>query len=681
MSKVVTAVAITAAAVYTGGLAAGAFGFVAGQTGFAVVSAVTALAVSTVGNKLLAGSTGAGGTSAGVNTSVRQPAGARRLIYGEVKAGGVLVYPGQTDDGDAHLVLALCEGEIDSINPVYWVEDSLSSEGKFDGLLTMEAFTGTPDQAACASLVAAIPEEWTVDHRLRGVAYAYVRMKFDRNVFSRGLVFPTFKVRGRKVFDPRTNVTAWSDNPALALLDYLRGKFSIQAPDDMIDFDSFSAAANHCDEVIYSVDPANVVNGVPNRVKRYTLNGVFETSSGPVPVLETMEAACGGKLVFTQGKYRFYAGAYRAPSGTITSEFLRAAPTYRTHPGRQQRANIARGTYREPRQDWQDTSIPERRLSEAVIAEAGEIVQTYTYPATTVGAVAQRLTKLALMKARGQVPLVLNCNWAAIEWRLWDTINVELPEINISGRTFCITGYTFPEGGGIDLTLVPDDAAFYAWNAATDELAVKDAPVPNFNSTPQPVTGLVVIGTAINTETDAYRTALQAGWDATTDPFFDHYEVQIKDSTEASYEVPIDSASVSLPTYTSPSAIVAGLEYDLRARVVRGDGSVSEWTEVLNTLVEGDTTPPMPPTELSVTGAGALTIKWRTPANSDFRKSSVYRNSSNTTVGAMLLQTIVGLPDTVASIGHTVTTTTYYWVSALDASGNESELVLAGGGT
>lgn len=676
-------VAVAVAATYAGTAAATALGLSAATSAFAfaVVSAAASFTVATIGNKLFSDSTGKGGTSAGVNTSVRQPAAARRLIYGEVKAGGILVYPGQTLDGDAHLVLAICEGEIDSISPVYWLAEDLSSEGKFDGLLSMEAFTGTPDQAACASLVAALPGEWTTDHRLRGVAYAYVRMKFDRNVFSRGLVFPTFKVRGRKIFDPRTNVTAWSDNPALALLDYLRSKYSVQAADDLIDFESFMAAANVCDEVIYSVDPANVVNGVPNRVKRYTLNGVFETSSGPVPVLETMEAACGGKLVFTQGKYRFYAGAYRAPSGTITSEFLRAAPTYRTHPGRQQRANIARGTYREPRQDWQDTSIPERRLSEAVIAEAGEIVQTYSYPATTVGAVAQRLTKLALMKARGQVPLVLNCNWAPIEWRLWDTVTVDMPEINVAGRTFCITEYTFVQGGGIDLTLVPDDAAFYAWDAATDELAVKDAPVPNFNSTPPAVTGLVVIGTAINTETDAYRTALQAGWDATTDPFFDHYEVQIKDSTEPSYEVPIDSANVSLPTYTSPSAIVAGLEYDFRVRVVRGDGSVSEWTEVENTLVQGDTTPPMPPTDLSVTGTGALTIRWRTPANADFRKSSVYRNSSNTTVGAMLLQTVVGLPDTVASIGHTVTATTYYWVSALDASGNESELVPAGSGT
>ena len=94
-----------------------------------------------------------------------------------------------------------------------------------------------------------------------------------------------------------------------------------------------------------------------------------------------IERCMAGRLVFDGEKYRCYAGAWRAPTGpTLTAETLRAAPTYRTHPGRQQRINVARGTYREPKQDWQETSYAEQQLPAAVIAEDGEIVQSINFP-------------------------------------------------------------------------------------------------------------------------------------------------------------------------------------------------------------------------------------------------------------------------------------------------------------
>ncbi len=648
-----------------------------------IIGAVASLAVSYAGNALLAPSDSGGALAPQtLNTSVRQAAAPRRLIYGQIKTGGILAYPGQLLDGDAHLVMILGEGQIESVDSVYWLADDLSTAEKFVDLLHMEWFDGHPDQAACMTLVNAIPDEWTVDHRLRGIAYAYVRLKFDRNAFPRGLVFPTFTVKGRKLYDPRTQVTAWSDNPALCVLDYLRSVYSVHCPDDLIDFESFVAAANICDELVESVDAENVVNGVPGRVKRYTLNGVFEASSSPVPIIETMESACGGKLIFAQGKYRFYAGAYRHPGtrDVITSEHLRDDPTFRAHAGRQQRVNIARGTYREPRQDWQETDFAAQELPAAVIAEAGEIVESYTFPATTNGATAQRLAKLRMMQARARTPLMLRCNWSALQWRLWDVVTIDLPEINETGRTFCIVEYTFAQGGGIDLTLTPDEASHYAWAASIDEVIVKDVPVPDFNKTPPPIDGLVTYGSTYGGSGEDGTTvpALGASWTKTLDVFKEHYEVQYK-SVFDDWE---DAFGGTSTTHSySTTSVVPGEEYDIRVRVVRADGTYGPWAEHLATLVTGDETAPLPPTALSVTGTGTVTIHWTTPAGRDFRKSNIYTNSTASSIGATLLDTVTGNVSTASSKSHTPGVLTYYYVSAQDATGNESELTYAGSGT
>lgn len=678
-------VAVAAAAYWAVGAAAdyAAFNLLVGATWSSVIGAVAGAAVSVAGSALLAPSQGTGSLAPqATNTTVRQAAAARRLIYGEIKTGGVLVYPGQLLDGDAHLVIALGEGQVESIDPVYWLADELSTDAKFEGLLHFEWFDGHPDQTACMTLVNAIPGEWTVNHRLRGIAYAYVRMKFDRNAFPRGIVFPTFKIKGRKIYDPRTGATAWSENPALCVLDYLRSVYSVQCPDDLIDFESFIAAANVCDELVESVDPENLGDGVPGRVKRYTLNGVFEASSSPVPVIESMEAACAGKLIFTQGKYRFYAGAYRHPEAgdVLTAEYLRDDPTFRAHVGRQQRVNIARGTYREPRQDWQETDFAAQELPAAVVAEAGEIVESYNFPATTNGATAQRLAKLAMLRARARTPLILRCNWAALRWRLWDVVTVDLPEINETGRTFCIVDYTFAQGGGIDLTLLPDEAVHYEWNAATDEVIVKDVPTPDFNSTPPAVTGLSVAGEmAAAGDESALVPAISARWDKTQDAFLEHYEVQIKSVLEPDWDE-ATSGTTKNPNFTS-TAVVAGEEYDLRVRIERGDGTYGPWTEALATLVKGDDTAPLPPTALNVTGSGTVTVHWTTPDGRDFRKSNVYTNSVNSPLGATLLDTITGAALTPTTKTHTPGVLTYYFVSAQDATGNESALTYAGSGT
>ena len=106
---------------------------------------------------------------------------------------------------------------------------------------------GSPNQTADTFLVDE-SAHWTTEHRLRGIAYMYVRLAFDADVFPNGIPEITATISGKKVYDPRTSTTAWSDNPALCLRDYLTSSYGIAEDTANIDDALVIAAANVCDQ-------------------------------------------------------------------------------------------------------------------------------------------------------------------------------------------------------------------------------------------------------------------------------------------------------------------------------------------------------------------------------------------------------------------------------------------------
>lgn len=645
-------------------------------------------AVSAVANKVLASSSGSGGTAGPqvLSTTVRQSDASRRLIYGTVKAGGVMVYPQQDPSGqNVRVAVYLGEGPIHAVSPTFWIGDETTDDPKFAGLVDLEARLGAPGQTAVTSLVTASAGEWTAADVGAGCAYAVVALGANRDVFTRGRVnMPmAFLVDGRLCFDPRSSATAHTRNPALCLLDFMRCEFGPDGgiDDDLIDFPSFATAANVCDELVDSIDPANVVDGVPGKVRRYTLDGVFEVGAGHTAIKETMERAMAGRVVFVGGKYRCYAGAWRAPSGPVLdAHYLRGAPTFRTHQQRTQRFNVARGTYREPRQDWQTTDLHEQTLPAAVLAEDGEIVQTLDFPVTTNGAIAQRLARLAMLQARSAVPLTLPCNWAAIQWQLYDVVTLDLPQVGAAG-TWLITGYSLAESGGVDLTLVPHLASDFAWDPDTHEKTVPTVVAPSFNSAPLPVAGLVVVGSALvetggggDGGTASY--GLRATWTASADYYLRHYYVQYKPSASGTW---LDGGTTTQPAWER--VVSTGVQYDVRVQLVREDGSASAWSAETNIEVSGDTTPPGVPTGLSVTGTTTHTIGWTNPTSLDVMRARVYASATNNPATATEVAEVFGLPATAYTTAHTPAgVPAYYWVTAVDRSGNESARTYAGVG-
>jgi len=150
--------------------------------------------------------------SSGYTRQFRQSIVPREVVYGEIRRSGGLAFIGQSSDNKyLHYIILLAAHEIGGVDEIiidqesYHVDD-LSSDivqgGQYDGLIKVQFRYGTDDQTALPDMVSDLAE-WTTDHRLQGIAYAYVKLEYNQDKFPSGIPNFSFWLRGRKVYDTR----------------------------------------------------------------------------------------------------------------------------------------------------------------------------------------------------------------------------------------------------------------------------------------------------------------------------------------------------------------------------------------------------------------------------------------------------------------------------------------------
>jgi hypothetical protein len=172
-----------------------------------------------------------------------------RLIYGKLKVGGndVFISTAGTNNEDLWIVQTLGEGECEGIEVIggqvqAWLDDKLLSDYGADASYTFHS--GTNTQNVDTNLHNAI-SLWT--DTLRNTSYVVWKLKFNPDKFLR---FPgrVVVLKGKKLYDFRTDTMAWSDNPVLALYDYSTNtRYGKGIPSSSIDITSWTSAANYCE--------------------------------------------------------------------------------------------------------------------------------------------------------------------------------------------------------------------------------------------------------------------------------------------------------------------------------------------------------------------------------------------------------------------------------------------------
>ena len=290
-------------------------------------------------------------------------------VYGETKIGGAIFYQETTEENHfLHRMIAFADHEIESFEEVYLDEYKLTLAG--DGRVSAatdiagnEIDVFTSDQYA-AAYIAQIQEKlgtadqsysaidgsevWDASHTASGVAYLHCTFLYSADAYPSGAPTITAVVKGKKLYDPRTQATAYSNNSALVLRDYLISSGIADASE--INETLFSAAANICDEDVTLADGTTE--------KKYTCNGSFTTDVDPAKIIGTIVDTMGGMVWYSQGQWGCKAAKYTTPVLALNEDDFRSGLSIATRNSRKDGFNKVIGLFRSPDTNWQQTNFP-----------------------------------------------------------------------------------------------------------------------------------------------------------------------------------------------------------------------------------------------------------------------------------------------------------------------------------
>lgn len=521
---------------------------------------------------------------------LRGPVEPRRTVYGRCMISGPLVAAFSTGSQHEylHLVVALAGHEIDAVEAVWLGDEPLPitsgevASGRFAGYVRINPHLGTSDQAADVDLVAECnPQGWGAEHRLCGIAYLYLRLKFSQDVFPTGIPTVRAVVRGKKLHDPRTGLTAWSDNFALVVRDWITSPDGLACAADEIDDGAFIAAANLSDELV-----AIPAGGTQTR---YTANGTVTLDTRPLDTIKRLLTAGAGALVYTQGVYRLFAGAYSTPTLTLDEDDLRGALKVRPRVARKDLFNGVKGTFADPTKYWQAAEFPVVKSAAYATQDGGEeVIRDLEYPFTTDSFAAQRLARISLEKSRQGITVEFPAKLIGFQVAVWDVVTLSIARMGWSSKPFRVVSWQMSQDGGVDLTLQEESSTSYAWSA--NDATVIDAapdtglPSPTYVATPA---GLALYEELYPAPAGiGYQTRVILTCQAGT-AFVVGYRFAYRAQGSTNW--------IALPQSVSPEARIEDVSpgsWEFRCSAVSMLGVASAWSAVLAATIQGVTAPP-----------------------------------------------------------------------------------------
>jgi hypothetical protein len=429
-----TAATLFQASAMAGGLAAniGAFGFL-GLTGWGAVAAQFAVR-AVLGYALNALSSKPKPTVDEYKANVNQLGAVlpQQVIYGETRVGGAIFYQALSDsDTVLHRLIAFAGHEIDSYQELYINDQLVTIDGNGDvdfptgapwDTVNLRLYTGTDDQEADTDLVDAVGE-WTDACRARGVAYIVATFS-DNQAFQNGVPTVTATIRGKKVYDPRDGTTAWSNNPALCIRDYLLADYGLAEDTSNINDALFKIAADECD---LSVSGS----------AKYTCNGAFTLDSSPEDIIRNLLSSMGGIFWNYAGQWAIQAAVYQTPELELTDSDLRGQLTVATRHSRRDNFNTVVGTYRGPDTYYQDDNYDEIS-SPFYIDEDNGIRSTSELPLkfTDTNNMAQRIALIYLRRNRQQITVQGSFGLKAMDLKIGDNVMLTNSHMGWSQKVF-----------------------------------------------------------------------------------------------------------------------------------------------------------------------------------------------------------------------------------------------------
>lgn len=540
------------------------------------------------------------------------------IIYGRDIAGAKIA-TAVVHNSNLVLLCVWCQGEIDSVETVRMNDAALPAS------VTATHYTGTSGQTADATLIAAFAAQTppiTYADALPGICYSVF-------VVPPGVAegFPLFTaiIKGRKVYDPRTTLTVWSDNPALALADFIVN--TTYGWGKTVDYSTVITVANECDAIVE--EPGSS----PKR-------RVFGLTVGAVqPILSWLEtlrtyASCwivpeGNTMRLVADRPSAYVADFLHGSGQIVEL------TDLTKRGTMNVPTVMEVVYTDTRTyPWKDASAivyadgvltgttPRR---ESVVALPGIQLHSQAMREAT-----ERLNKLSLSD--------LSCNLTVfddgLKHQVGDVIRVSHP-LGLDLKQMRILGASSPSAGRWQFQLLEYDQSVYS-GMIQGAPTYADTTLPN-PADPPAITGLVVAEEVYQQQNGTWSSRIRATWTAATYAYLTGYRAEVWADG-----VLIDSTTISSAVYASP-AIAEGTYYTVRVQALTSIAA-GAFTEANITSLGKQLAPSNVTNFIGFEAGGTIYLNWDAPIDIDIWRTELrWGTTSDTWDSATMLDRVDAL--------------------------------------
>ena len=678
-----TGAAIVSGAFLKGGLLAGVSKLSFFMTTFAVTAAVGVVGMVLAPDQKMPFTQ----NMRGRDQMLRQPSAPRKLVYGQVKISGPVVFL-QTVGNSEYLtiVVALGTHEFQSIDEIYINEDELTlgsadSDGiqqptapsqyvgdtdKGRPIMRLETKLGTSSDSSFSTLSAITNGLWTDAHRLTNIPAILGIFAYDNEAFPNGIPNISAVVKGKKILDTRTGSTAYSTNSALVLYDYLTSEFGLNCDTSEINTASFNTAANVCDE-----DVSLKAGGTE---KRYTTNGVVNTNDTPENIIKALLSAMGGILTYSNGQFFVKAGAFISPSDTLTDDDFAGSIQIVTKPSRRENFNAVKGQWIAEETNWQLADYPPVTSATFEAEDGNErIFRELNLPFTNSSAMAQRLAKLALFRSRQQIQLSGRMKLTAFKYDVGDTINITIDRFGFSSKVFEITSWSLSvEGGespalGVDVTMREIVSTVFDFTASTDE---QDFTADNtiLRSPFDILAPSVSVSDELRLQNETPITVLIVNVQS-SDFLAQEFEVSLKRNSESDF---IFLGRSSNNKFEFVNAL-DGETYNVRARAINSAGGVSSFTTT-NHQVTGGTALPQDVTNFATNIVKSEAhLSWTPVTDIDLSHYQIRHTSATSGASFQTAQIFARKVSRPANTVVVPAQTGTYLIKAFDKGGRQSQ--------
>ena len=617
------------------------------------------------------------------------------VVYGERKIGGtrVFVETSGADNEFLYIALVLCEGEIESVDKIYiddkevtWsgtlADDTLRTVGSGDGnfykdstsLISVKCHYGTDSQAQCDLL--GTLTNWTTNHRLRGLAYISLKIKWNQDAFA-GLPNIKALIKGKKVVAYNSSsvaqTAAHSNNPAWCLLDYLTNeRYGKGIAIANIDIPSFYTASGVLD--------TDVTAYTGTTIDVLDCNAVIDTSRKVLDNVRELAKGARSFLPFTGGKYKMIVETTGSASITLTEDDIIGGYSLASE-SKSNKFNRVICSFINPARNYQVDEVQWPEIDDSGYTSADQHATMKTadggfllegrFDFTTITSPYQalELAEVICRRSRDSKGLQLTVGFDAYDLAIGDIVNITLSSLGYSAKPHRVIGITFREDYLIDLSLVIHQDAHYTWATKTQVTATPSTNLPNPYSVSAPAS-VTLTDELVEYSDGVVLTRLNIVVGASTDKFVQYYQVEAKQSTESDYKILGKGTQLNYEMLN----VVDGKDYNVRVKSINALGVSSTYTSATRTII-GATATPSDVSELAVSMVGSdhMQLQW-TPVT-DLDVSYYAIRYQDVTSGAGW-NSSTNLTQVVRRKSNSVTInarTGAFLIKAVDKLGNESD--------